>query len=160
MLVHSQQSGRIVPKLSTVNCQLELPSHRRDGLRAGPGSNMQAIIDACKSGKINGEVALVLGVKDDAPAMERARSQGIPTVAISPKAFETTDGYDDAVFIALQSTDDRSDLPRGLYAHARAEDHRCLSGPHHERAPRADTHRSAARECMVTTSTKPLSPEE
>lgn len=68
----------------------------------GRGSNMQAIIDACNSGKINGQVALVLGVKDDAPAMERARSQSIPTLAISPKAFETDDAYDEAVYQALQ----------------------------------------------------------
>ena len=70
----------------------------------GRGSNMQEIIDGCKTGKINGEVALVIGVNDDAPAMERARDQGVPTLAISPKAFETTDAYDDAVFSALQSS--------------------------------------------------------
>lgn len=70
----------------------------------GRGSNMQAIIDACKSGKIAGEVALVIGVKDDAPAMERAREQKVPTLAISPKAFDTTDAYDDAIFSALQES--------------------------------------------------------
>jgi len=70
----------------------------------GRGSNMQAIIDACKSGKINGNVALVLGVKDDAPAMERAREQGVPALAVSPKAFETTEAYDDAVYSALESS--------------------------------------------------------
>ena len=68
----------------------------------GRGSNMQAIIDACRSGKINGEVALVLGVKDDAPAMERARGQRITTFALSPKAFETAEAYDDAVLAALR----------------------------------------------------------
>lgn len=70
----------------------------------GRGSNMQAIIDACKSGKIKGEVALVLGVRDDAPAIERARSQAVPTLAISPKAYETTEAYDAAVFDALKGT--------------------------------------------------------
>lgn len=69
----------------------------------GRGSNMQAIVDACKSGKINGEVALVIGVKDDAPAMDRARGQAIPTLALSPKAFGTTEAYDEAVFTALRS---------------------------------------------------------
>lgn len=69
----------------------------------GRGSNMQAIIDACASGKVKGEVVLVLGVKDDAPAMERARSQGIETVAISPKSFDSVDKYDNAVFQALQA---------------------------------------------------------
>lgn len=68
----------------------------------GRGSNMQAIIDACSTGKINGEVAVVIGVKDDAPAMERARGQGITTVALSPKAYDTTEDYDNAVFEALQ----------------------------------------------------------
>jgi len=67
----------------------------------GRGSNMQAIIDACKSGKISGEVALVLGVKDDAPAMERARGEGVKTLSISPRDYETADAYDDAVYEAL-----------------------------------------------------------
>ncbi len=71
---------------------------------AGRGSNMQAIIDACRSGQIKGEVALVIGVKDDAPAMERARSQGVHTVAISPKSFETDDAYNSAVFAALKDS--------------------------------------------------------
>lgn len=70
----------------------------------GRGSNMQAIVDACASGKINGEVALVLGVKDDAPAMERARSQGIKTAAISPKSFDSVDEYDNAVLQELQDS--------------------------------------------------------
>ncbi|MCE5323354.1 phosphoribosylglycinamide formyltransferase [bacterium] len=69
---------------------------------AGRGSNMQAIIDACATGQIDGEVALVIGVKDDAPAMERARSQSIKIVSISPKSFENTQDYDDAVLKALQ----------------------------------------------------------
>jgi len=69
----------------------------------GRGSNMQAIIDGCKSGKINGKVSLVLGVKDDAPAMDRAKSAGIPTLAISPKSYATDDDYNEAVFQALKS---------------------------------------------------------
>ena len=68
----------------------------------GRGSNMQAIIDGCKSGKINGDVTLVIGAKDDAPAMERAHSQSIATVSISPKQYESVEEYDDAVFHALQ----------------------------------------------------------
>ena len=67
----------------------------------GRGSNMQAIIDACGSGKINGEVTLVLGVKDDAPAMERARGQDVNTMTIAPKEFPNVEAYDGAVFAAL-----------------------------------------------------------
>ena len=71
----------------------------------GRGTNMQAIIDACESGKINGKVAIVVGVKDDAPATERARAAGIKTVAVSPKDFETAEEYDSAVFRALSDSE-------------------------------------------------------
>ena len=74
----------------------------------GRGTNMQAIIDACNSGKVNGKVALVLGVKDDAPAMERARGQQIETIAVSPKDFGSIEDYDHAVFDALR--DNQIDL--------------------------------------------------
>ncbi len=75
---------------------------------AGRGSNMQAIIDACKSGKVAGEVAVVIGVKSDAPAMERAANQGIKTAAISPKSFENVQDYDDEVLKTLK--DNKIDL--------------------------------------------------
>ena len=68
----------------------------------GRGTNMQAIIDACKSGKIDGEVSLVLGVNDVAPAIERAREQNLETLAVDPKSFGSTQDYDNAVFSALQ----------------------------------------------------------
>lgn len=72
------------------------------------GSNMQAIIDACKSGKINGDVALVVGAKDDAPAMDRARAAGVSAVAISAKSFASDEAYGDAVLAALR--ENRIDL--------------------------------------------------
>ena len=59
----------------------------------GRGSNMQAIIDACNDGRIDGGVAVVIGTRDDAPAMERARLQGIESVEENPKAFADDDGY-------------------------------------------------------------------
>ncbi len=52
----------------------------------GRGSNMQAIIDACRNGTANATVTLVLGVRDQAPAMVRAREQGIPTLVVRPAA--------------------------------------------------------------------------
>lgn len=59
----------------------------------GRGSNMQAIIDACADGRIAGRLAVVIGVRDDAPAMERARTQGILTSEVRPKAFDSDDAY-------------------------------------------------------------------
>ncbi len=53
----------------------------------GRGTNMLSIVDGCASGKIDGEVALVLGVNESAPAMQSAKDRGINTLALSPKSF-------------------------------------------------------------------------
>lgn len=67
----------------------------------GRGSNMQAIIDSCDNGKINGSVVLVIGVNDHAPAMQKAKEQGIKTLSISPQSCSDEE-YDNAVFAALK----------------------------------------------------------
>lgn len=59
----------------------------------GRGSNLQAIIDACKDGRIDGRVAVVIGVKDDVPAMDRARNNGVLAIAVSPKEFASDEDY-------------------------------------------------------------------
>lgn len=74
----------------------------------GRGSNVQAIVDACRSGKIDGEVALVVGVNDQAPAMQRARDAGVTALSIPPKDFDSPEGYDAALLKAL--TEHKTDL--------------------------------------------------
>jgi formyltetrahydrofolate-dependent phosphoribosylglycinamide formyltransferase len=69
----------------------------------GRGTNMQAIIDACKDGHIKGEVAVVIGVREDAPAIGRAQSSNIKTVVLSPKDYPSVEDYDEAVFKTMQS---------------------------------------------------------
>jgi phosphoribosylglycinamide formyltransferase-1 len=64
---------------------------------------MQSIIDGCTSGRINGSVVLVIGTKDDAPAMDRARTAGIKTAVISPKEFSDTDQQDTHMLSVLQN---------------------------------------------------------
>lgn len=59
----------------------------------GRGSNLQAIIDACKEGRIDGRVAVVIGTKNDAPAMDRARNNGILAAEVLPKEFATDEEY-------------------------------------------------------------------
>ncbi|MFR8677443.1 MAG: formyltransferase family protein, partial [Escherichia coli] len=48
-------------------------------LISGSGSNLQAIIDACKTNKIKGTVRAVFSNKADAFGLERARQAGIAT---------------------------------------------------------------------------------
>ena len=49
---------------------------------SGRGSNLQAIVDASKAGKIDATVALVISDKEDAYALERARQHEIPAVHV------------------------------------------------------------------------------
>ena len=52
-------------------------------LVSGSGSNLQSIMDACKNGEIDGQVAVVISNVPDAYALERARNRSIPTVVLS-----------------------------------------------------------------------------
>jgi phosphoribosylaminoimidazolecarboxamide formyltransferase/IMP cyclohydrolase len=54
-------------------------------LVSGVGSNLQALMDAARGGRIKGRIALVISNKADAGALERARKAGIPAEAASPK---------------------------------------------------------------------------
>jgi phosphoribosylglycinamide formyltransferase 1 len=58
----------------------------------GRGSNLQAIVDACAAGEVDAEVAVVIGTRSEAPAMERARLAGVPAVVVSPRKYEGDTG--------------------------------------------------------------------
>ena len=49
-------------------------------LISGHGSNLQAILDACASGELPGQVAAVISNKGEAYGLERARLAGIPAI--------------------------------------------------------------------------------
>ncbi len=54
--------------------------HRLGVLVSGRGSNLQAIVDACRDGRLDAEVAIVISDVEDAYALERARNAGIKAV--------------------------------------------------------------------------------
>lgn len=61
-------------------------------LVSGGGTNLQAIIDAQKSGIINnGEVAVVIASNSEAYALERASKAGIPGVVVKRKGATQAD---------------------------------------------------------------------
>ena len=47
------------------------------------GSNMQAIIDACKDGRLDAKPCVVISNNSDSMALQRARNEGIPWYHIS-----------------------------------------------------------------------------
>ena len=56
-------------------------------LASGNGTNLQALIDACRDGRINGEVAVVVSNKKYAYALTRAREANIETLLFEADKF-------------------------------------------------------------------------
>lgn len=63
-------------------------------LVSGGGTNLQAIIDAVKTGAItNTEISLVISNNKSAYALERANNAGIRSMCISPKDYESREEF-------------------------------------------------------------------
>ena len=63
-------------------------------LISGNGSNLQAILDACQAGEINGEVVAVVSNKADVYGLTRAEEAGVPALVVAPQAGESREDYD------------------------------------------------------------------
>ena len=74
-----------------------LASHR--------GSNMQAIIDACKKGMVAAVPAVVISNNRDSGALERASSEHIPTYHVSVKTEGTEEKADIKICQILEEHD-------------------------------------------------------
>lgn len=53
---------------------------------SGRGTNLQALLDACRDGRLDAEVAYVASSRKSAPALDRARAAGVPAEAFPPAA--------------------------------------------------------------------------
>lgn len=72
-------------------------------LVSGGGTNLQALIDARKAGKIpGGEIALVVSSSAKAFALERARRAGIPAAVLPRRRFAAQEEYDGALLALLE----------------------------------------------------------
>ena len=67
-------------------------------LASGRGSNLQALIDAIASGRIDAEIVGVASDRPDAMALQRARSAGIAVIAVDPRAHTTRLAFDADLF--------------------------------------------------------------
>lgn len=63
-------------------------------LISGNGSNLQAIIDACKQNKIKGTLRAVFSNKADAFGLERAQEAGIPAHVLTADRFDSREAFD------------------------------------------------------------------
>lgn len=69
------------------------------------GSILQAVIDACESGALDAEVALVVSNNSRSGAMERARAHHIPTAHLSSQTHPDPAALDAAIEQALLDAD-------------------------------------------------------
>lgn len=71
---------------------------------SGGGTNLQALIDAEKAGKIpHGKITLVIASNDSAYALKRAENNDIETVVVKRKAYENQDAFDKAIVETLHA---------------------------------------------------------
>lgn len=66
-------------------------------LISGRGSNLQSIIEATRSGRLDATIAIVLSNRSEAPGLVRAREAGIEAVYLNPRDYPTRDNYDRAI---------------------------------------------------------------
>ena len=77
-------------------------------LISGSGSNLQALIDACERGRIDGRIVAVISNRPAVKGLERARRHGIPALTIDHTDYPDRAGFDAA--LAATIDDFRPDL--------------------------------------------------
>jgi phosphoribosylglycinamide formyltransferase-1 len=80
--------------------------NRRLGvLISGRGSNLQALIDATRDGRLDANIPIVISSRADAPGLDRARRAGLETVCVSHHGWPTRDDHDRALAQELRARD-------------------------------------------------------
>jgi phosphoribosylglycinamide formyltransferase-1 len=71
-------------------------------LISGRGSNLQAIIDAIQTGRLNASIVVVVSNRPEARGLARARAAGIETLVLDTKAYPDRGACDRAIAGALR----------------------------------------------------------
>ena len=73
-------------------------------LISGYGSNLEALIDACKKNLINGSVEIIISNNPDAYGIERAKNHFINYKIIDNNRFQTREDFDRALVEEIQDS--------------------------------------------------------
>lgn len=73
-------------------------------LVSGVGTNLQAILDACRAGRIDARVAIVVSNLPGVRALDRARAAGVATVVVDPLAFPDREAFETELVRVLKSS--------------------------------------------------------
>lgn len=63
-------------------------------LCSGQGTNLQAILNATRSGRARARIGLVMSDRADAFALRRAKRAGVPAVFVDRKAFDSREAFE------------------------------------------------------------------
>ena len=74
-------------------------------LASGGGSNLQAVIDACASGRVAADVVCIISNNADSGALERARSSNINGYHLSKKIHQNSDHLDEEMVSVLRKNE-------------------------------------------------------
>jgi phosphoribosylglycinamide formyltransferase-1 len=70
-------------------------------LASGRGSNLEALIEAGRAGRLPIEIALVASDRADAPALRIAEAAGIATLALDPRSYPDRASFDADLFARI-----------------------------------------------------------
>jgi phosphoribosylglycinamide formyltransferase-1 len=80
--------------------------NRRLGvLISGRGSNLQALINAIRDGRLDAEIAFVISNRADAEGLARAADAGIEALCIDHRAYASREEHDREIVRALRARD-------------------------------------------------------
>lgn len=74
-------------------------------LISGRGSNLRALIEACRDPAFPAEIVLVISNKANAPGLTIAQDAGIPAVALNPGEFADRAAFDSEIDRRLRAAD-------------------------------------------------------
>jgi phosphoribosylglycinamide formyltransferase-1 len=74
-------------------------------LISGRGSNLQAIIDATRDGRLEARIALVISNRADAGGLQRAQDAGIETLVRDHKAYPSREAFEQVLVDDLRARD-------------------------------------------------------
>ncbi|HBT38843.1 MAG: phosphoribosylglycinamide formyltransferase [Pseudothermotoga sp.] len=72
-------------------------------LVSGTGTNMLSIAKKCLSGELPAIVSVVISSRENAPALEKARSLGIPSYVVRKKDFQSQIEFEDKMIAILKA---------------------------------------------------------
>ncbi len=74
-------------------------------LLSGEGTSLENLFEQIESGNLPAQIAVVIGSKEGAGGLERARRRGVPALAVPRKRYPDTSDFNDAIHAELDRHD-------------------------------------------------------